>query len=154
NVVSVRVDPQRTNATQTQVADYFAALAREVQATPGVQAVGFTDALPLGDNFGWRRWNASTENHPQEEELSPLVRIVDEGYLATMKIPLRAGRGFTSADAETSEPVMLVNEALAKLLWPGQDPIGRYVKTSGVPRRVVGVVGSVRYFGLDRDADI
>jgi putative ABC transport system permease protein len=154
NVLSVRVDPQRSGATQSQVSDYFASLGREVQALPGVESVGFTDALPLGDNFGWRRWDATTEERPREERIVPLVRMADEGYLATMKIPLRAGRSFTAADGATSEPVIIVNEALAKLLWPGEDPIGRSMTTSNVSRRVVGVVGNVRYFGLDRAPDI
>jgi predicted lysophospholipase L1 biosynthesis ABC-type transport system permease subunit len=48
---------------------------------------------------------------------------------------------------------MIINETLAGIMWPGQDPLGRIVRTSGRDRRVVGVVGSVRYFGLDREVD-
>jgi predicted permease len=70
-----------------------------------------------------------------------------------MKIPLRSGRLFTAADDASSEPVAIVNERLARMFWPGQDAVGRYFRTSGKTRRVVGVVGDVRYFGLDRDAD-
>ena len=152
NVIAVRVDPSRAQTTRDQRNLYFDEVVRAVQAVPGVQALGLTDALPLGDNFGWRRWDASAEGFtPNEgERVLPLVRIVDDGYLGTMKIPLRAGRGFTHADDASSEPVIIVNETLANTLWPGKDPIGRMLKTSGVNRRVVGVVGGVRYFGLDR----
>ena len=155
NVLSVRVDQRRSGATATQYANYFDAIASEVRSIPGVQSVGFTDALPLGDNFGWRRWDARVAGAPRPTENGtfPLVRMIDEDYLATLGIRLRSGRSFTTADGEKGEPVIVINEALAKKLWPGQDAVGRYLITSEVTRRVVGVVGNVRYFGLDRDSD-
>jgi predicted permease len=155
NVIAVRVDPSTTRATRDQRNLYFDEVVRAVRAVPGVQALGLTDALPLGDNFGWRRWNASPAGSaPNDgERIQPLVRMIDEGYLGTMKIPLRAGRTFTAADDASSEPVIIVNETLAGTLWSGKDPVGRVLKTSGVNRRVVGVVGDVRYFGLDRGLD-
>jgi len=79
--------------------------------------------------------------------------MIDDGYLSAMRIPLRAGRAFTPADDATSQPVIIVNATLAALLWPGTDPIGKVLYTSGVGRRVVGVVRSVRYFALDRSVD-
>jgi predicted permease len=155
NVIAVRVDPSRAQTPRDQRNVYFDDVVHAVQAVPGVQALGLTDALPLGDNFGWRRWDASADGStPNDgERVNPLVRIIDEGYLGTMKIPLRAGRAFTRADDASSEPVIIVNETLANLLWPGKDPIGRMLTTSRVNRRVVGVVGDVRYFGLDRGLD-
>jgi ABC-type antimicrobial peptide transport system permease subunit len=60
-----------------------------------------------------------------------------------------AGRAFTAAD----DSVIIINEQLARTFWPNEKAVGRYVRTSGVNRRVVGVVGNVRYFGLDRDTD-
>jgi len=156
NVMSVRVDLSANQPTQAQRTAYFDEVVRAVGSIPGVQAVGLTDALPLGDNFGWRRWGASASDKAKVdgERVEPLVRMIDEGYLTAMKISLRAGRAFTTADNATSNPVIIINERLARTLWPGQDAIGRFVKTSGVNRLVVGVVGDVRYFGLDRDADV
>lgn len=152
NVIAVRVDPSRKQSTVAQRGAYFAEILRAVGSVPGVQALGLTDALPLGDNFGWRRWDASAPDRPRSdgERIQPLVRVIDDGYLPAMKVPLRAGRAFTNADDGSQEPVIIVNETLAAALWPGTDPIGRILKTSGVERRVVGVVGDVRYFGLDR----
>ena len=153
HLTAVRVDPRQKVDLATKVA-YFDAIVREVSSLPGVQSVGLTDALPLGDNFGWRRWTASTAEIPAGKNApAPLVRMVDEGYFAAMQIPLREGRPFTVADAQ-GELVMIVNEQLARTLWPGKDPIGREIKTSGKTRRVVGVVRDVRYFGLDREPDM
>ena len=155
NLIAVGVDPSRVQSTFAQRTLYFEEAVRAVRSVPGVQALGLTDALPLGDNFGWRRWNTSAGgSEPNaDQSIQPLVRMIDEGYLAAMKIPVRAGRTFTTADDSASEPVIIINETLARTLWPGKDPIGRVVSTSRRNRRVVGVVGDVRYLGLDRGVD-
>jgi predicted permease len=155
NLLAIRVDPHRSGTTLAQRNAYFDDVVRSVSAVPGVERLGLTDALPLGDNFGWRRWGASASEQPRGDYQGPqpLVRMIDEAYLGAMRIPLRAGRAFTAADDSASEPVIIVNETLATVMWPGTDPIGKVVHTSGKTRRVVGVVGSVRYFALDRDVD-
>ena len=152
NVIAVRVDPARGNRESGAAnAAYFDALVREVSGVPGVQALGLTDALPLGDNFGWRRWDASIPGRDATgDRVLPLVRMIDEGYLRTMQIPVLAGRAFAASD----DSVIIVNERLARAFWPNESAIGRYVRTSGSDRRVVGVVGDVRYFGLDRETDL
>ena len=154
NLVTLRVDPQHS-LTMAQRTSYFDAAVAAVRALPGVDEVGLTDALPLGDNFGWRRWNARLpEAEDGAEAPTPLVRMIDEGYIGAMKIPLREGRLFATTDDTASDRVMIVNERMARALWPGRSVIGQVVRTSGRERRVVGVVGDVRYFGLDRDADM
>ena len=155
NLLVMRVDPVRVGTTREQRNAYFDAVVREVGGVAGVEALGLTDALPLGDNFGWRRWGASLPGARSESDkpLTPLVRMIDAGYLATMRIPVHAGRGFTQADNATSEPVIIINDQLAAAIFPGQDPLGRAIETSGELRRVVGVVGGVRYFALDRDVE-
>jgi predicted permease len=85
--------------------------------------------------------------------VQPLVRMIDDGYLEAMRIPLHASRAFTSTDTVGSEPVVVVNDALARTLWPGTDPIGRMLHTQGEQLRVVGVVGGVSYFTLERETE-
>lgn len=151
DVVAVRVDPRRATTTHVTRNAYFDDVLRSVDILPGVRSVGLTDALPLGDNFGWRRWSASPVGRPRPlEDDEPLVRMIDEGYLAAMRIPLVAGRSFTPADTHTSEPVVVVNETLARTFWPGEAPLGRLLRTAGQERRVVGVVAGVRYFAPER----
>lgn len=153
NVFSVRVDPARTRSTLELKNAYFDELVRSVRATPGIDEIGLTDALPLGDNLGWRTWGAAVSGADRTAKpVETLVRMVDEGYLATMQISLRAGRRFTAADDASNEPVIIVNESLARTLWPDQDPLGRMVRTNNRDRRVVGVVGEVSYFALDRQS--
>ena len=79
------------------------------------------------------------------------VRIVSNGYFKAMGIPLLAGRDFTEHDDTTSEKVIIINDALARRLWPGQDPIGQMV-TQDDGRRVVGVVGGVRHVTVEQES--
>jgi predicted permease len=82
---------------------------------------------------------------------SAFVRVVSDGYVKAMGIPLRAGRDFSPDDTPTAEPVMIVNETMARTVWPGQDAIGKYVLgPCAKERRVIGVVGDVRHLALEQ----
>jgi hypothetical protein len=69
-------------------------------------------------------------------------------YLQAVGVPLRAGRYFSERDTLSSDPVILVNETLARILWTGRDPVGQIMALDG-GRRVVGVVGDVRHRALE-----
>jgi predicted permease len=155
NIIALRVDQPRGEMAGAEHRAYLDGLVRTVGTVPGVASVGLTDALPLGDNYGWRRWSARAVGQPVDsmQRQGPLVRMVDAGYFTTMRIPVRSGSVFTASDVPGSEPVAIVNQTLADVLWPGQDPVGRMMVAGGTPRRVIGVVGSVRYFSLDRDVE-
>jgi predicted permease len=150
--VTVRVDPDKSYATREQKLAYFDEVLRRVKEIPGVEAAGITDALPLGRN---RTWGARAKGVTYERGRGPsaFVRVVSDGYPAAMGIPLRAGRDISPQDTVSSEQVMLVNETMARALWPGQDPIGKIVLNACTPeRRVVGVVGDVRHLALEQGA--
>jgi predicted permease len=152
SLLAIRVDPPASYKARERRNAYFDAIVRGAGSAAGVDAVGLTDALPLGRNTGWRRWDVSAtkEGPARAGVVQPLVRMIDDGYLEAMRIPLHAGRAFTSTDTVGSEPVVVVNDALARTLWPGADPVGRMLHTQDEERRVVGVVGAVSYFALER----
>jgi predicted permease len=83
-------------------------------------------------------------HHPEA-----FIRVVSDGYFEALGIPLKLGREFTESDRASSDPVVVVNETLARTLWPGQDPVGQMMTQDG-GRRVVGVVGDVRHGGPER----
>jgi len=154
NVITLRVDPSRVAHPTIETRNsYFATVLQHVRSVPGVEAVGLTDALPLGDNFGWRGWTVTANDRADDPDArgNPLVRMIDDGYFSAMRIPIKAGRGFSSQDQRTSERVVVINEALSHALWPDEDPLGRVLRASGRDYRVVGVVNDVRYFALERD---
>ena len=70
--------------------------------------------------------------------------MIDDRYFSAMRIAMKAGRGFTSDDHPSSELVVIINESLARALWPNDDPLGQVLRASGQDYRVVGVVNDVR----------
>jgi predicted permease len=79
------------------------------------------------------------------------VRVVSDGYVRAMGIPLHAGRDLSPRDTPKTEPVIVVNETMARRLWPGQDAVGKIMSACG-DRRVVGIVGDVRHLALEEEA--
>ena len=149
---AIRVDPDSRYATREQRTAYFDEVLRRVKEIPGIEAAGITDALPLGRN---RTWGSPAKGVTYERGKFPLAfpRIVSDGYPAALGIPLRAGRDIAASDTATSEPIIVINETMARTLWPGQDPIGKYVVGGcAKERRVVGVVGDVRHLALEQSS--
>jgi predicted permease len=149
---AIRVDPDSRYRTTEQRHAYFDEVFRRVREMPGVESAGITDALPLGRN---RSWGARAKGVTYERGRGPsaFVRVVSDGYLKAMGIPLRAGRDFSSADTPVTEPVMMVNETMARTVWPGEDAIGKYVLgPCAKERRVIGIAGDVRHLALEQAA--
>jgi predicted permease len=148
--MTIRVDPDSRYETREQRNAYFDEVLRRVRDIPGVDSAGITDALPLGRN---RTWGAPAKGVVYERGRNPsaFVRVVSDGYPAALGIPLRAGRDLLPSDTAATEPVIVVNETMARALWPGQDPLGKYVLGGcAKERRVVGVVGDVRHLALEQ----
>jgi predicted permease len=147
---TIRVDPESRYATPEQRNAYFDEVLRRVKAIPGVESAGITDALPLGRN---RTWSPRAKGVTYERGRGPsaFVRVVTDGYPAAMGIPLKAGRDISERDVPSSEPVIMINETMARTLWLGQDPLGKIVLNACAPeRRVIGVVGDVRHLALEQ----
>jgi predicted permease len=142
-----RIDTAGRYDTDPQRVAFYDRLVRAVEAVPGVESAGITDALPLSRDRTWGI-RARGVNYPKDQIPVAHPRLIDHRYLRTMRIPLGAGRYFTAADTATSPRVIIINQKLARLLWPGQDPIGQTVVDGGMPR-VVGVVGNVRHQALE-----
>ena len=148
--ITVRVDPDGSYDTREKRVAYIGEVLRRTRELPGVESAGITDALPLGRN---RTWGARAKGVTYERGRGPSAfpRIVSDGYQTAMGIPLKAGRDIAPSDTATSDPVIVINETMAQALWPGQDPIGKFVINVCAPeRRVVGVVGDVRHLALEQ----
>ena len=155
NLLTLRV--QSTGSAYPTSAATFAhhdRLRRTVGALPGVRHVALASQLPLGgmfDKYGIRAQDKPLAN----EALAPSADryLVSPGFLEAMRVPLVRGRALTAADDDsTAAPVLIVNEALAAEIWPGENAIGKRVQVGGVDapwREVIGVVGNVRHHGLD-----
>jgi predicted permease len=152
STVAVRIDPntQYSEASRERNLSYFGEALRRVRSAPGVDAAGVIDSLPLGRN---RTWTVQEKGgvYAKGEKPDAYLHVVSEGYLGAMGIPVLAGRDFAESDDNSSPTVVLVNQTLARILWPGQDPVGRVLVASGVERRVIGVVQDVRHLDLEKE---
>jgi putative ABC transport system permease protein len=108
------------------------------EAMPGVRSVSAAQKLPLrgsGDN-----WGITIVGRPPVNATTAF-RMVTPGYFGTLGIPIRRGRDFLPSDREGSEPVVIINEALAARFFPGEEPLGKVLQTFGEPgERIVGIV--------------
>ena len=145
---ALRIDPSFGISSFAQQNSFIDDVLTRARSIPGIVAAGITDVLPLRDD---RSWAVSAvgqvygKSHPPPE---PFIRVVSDGYFEAAGIPLRSGRTFTERDRASSERVVVINETLARTLWPGQNPLGQMVATDG-GRRVVGVVADVRHAALE-----
>jgi len=133
---------------QSQQVQFYDTLIQRLQAVPGVTAAGAAVTLPIGgDDFGT---GYMIEGRAvQKPALRAGYQIVMPGYFHAMGIPIRGGRDFRASDDRKSPAVAMVNEALARQQWPGQDPIGRRLRfdDNGEWLTIVGVVGDIRHLG-------
>jgi predicted permease len=92
------------------------------------------------------------EQVPGEERLAGL-RFVTPRFFETLGIPLRSGRDVADSDTQASLPIAVVSESFARQYWPGQDALGRRFKIRGIDWTIVGVVGDIRFRGLERRSE-
>ena len=137
-------------------AQIYKQLIDQIKATPGVQSAAAILSLPLsGDTLNvWR--SVIREGRPMtpDEESNAQHHPITPDYFQTLQIPLKAGRTFTDHDTSESPKVVIVNETMARQLWPGENPIGRRFtvwRDEKFPREVVGVVGDTKP-SLDKEA--
>ena len=148
-----RIETGEKYTTGPQRIAFYERLVRGVEAVPGVESVGVTDALPLSRDRSWGFWLRGVQYLPgQAPNAHP--RVVDFRYLSTMKIPLVAGRGIAETDTVESEKVLVINQKAANRLWPGSNAVGQMVVFGGQDRRVVGVVGNVRHQTVEQEGEL
>lgn len=145
--------PERYQAPASRVA-FLRELAARLAALPGVTSAGVGAPYPFSG--GGASGSFNIEGRPQTPgDPGPHghIRYVSPGYFTTLKIPLRAGRYFTHDDRQETQPVVIIDEILAKQYWPNEDPIGKRMRRGSRPwATIVGVVGAVRHSDLIGEA--
>jgi len=139
NLVSAGYDTQRAQTFQDE-------LLERVKALPGVKSAAFARMTPL--SYGsYSSTPIAVDGYQPPPEEQPTVQYNEVGpdYLATMGIPLVAGREFTRVDYEKSAPVAVVNETMVARYWPGRNPIGERLQVKGRWTQVVGVAKDSKY---------
>lgn len=150
NAVALRIDPSTRFRTDGAREAYYAEALRLVRSASGVEAAGLTDVLPTGFNRRWSVPAPDLASGGARGNATPYVRVISEGYVRAMGLSLVAGRDFTASDDSEAPAVILINEELARSLWPGQDPIGRTLDVWPLEREVIGVVRGTRYLAPEQ----
>ena len=125
-----------------------------LRSTGGVEVATAAVDLPLdGGRMGLGGLRVpGLELPPGENSLDVDWNVVEPGYFRALRLPLTRGRDFTAADTTGSQPVAIINEALARRAWPGQDPIGRQMEMQAMSGRtlltVVGVTADAKLISL------
>ncbi|MEY2548553.1 MAG: hypothetical protein QOD64_1135, partial [Verrucomicrobiota bacterium] len=127
---------------------FFQNAIEKIKALPGVTAAAAGSNLPASDN-GNTRSPAAVEGRPLPAVSDRTIAVrstISPGFLATLGIPVKQGRDFTWQDKAGSPLTVIINETMAKKLFPGENPVGRRLITgiASIPREIVGVSGDVR----------
>jgi len=156
NVMTLRAELPIPDYARVVTRDaFYRRVLADVRALPGVRAAGFISFLPISKMRGgiWPvKVAGDTEAADDTRGANNVaaLRFVTSGYFDAMRIPLVRGRDVSEGDAQDRPFVAIVSESFAKRYWPGQDPIGRHFNFGFEDRAVVGIVGDVKFRGLER----
>ncbi len=145
---------EMSEQAETRRLTYHRRAVESLRALPGVDSAGAVSVLPLSQSISDRLLEIEGDPAgPGREMTSEEYRVVTPGLFETLRIPLLKGRTIEATDTASAPPVVVVNESFVRRRFPGGEALGkrlRLTSPAGAWTTVVGVVGDVREFGLDR----
>jgi predicted permease len=149
NVTTLAVPlPSEKYNARDRIAVTASQIAERTRSVPGVEDAAIAWYLPFSGNRNTDGFIVEGHAPPSNAggETQTVQLAVGPGFFRTLRIPLKYGRDFTSADRASTTPVMIVDEALARRYWTGADALGKRIRLTGDTTwcTIVGVVGSVR----------
>jgi predicted permease len=146
---------------KTAVLAAYRELRERLERLPSVTAAGAVTSLPLSQMFAWGPITVEGRVPlPGERFINADVRVISGHYFQAMEIPLRGGRFFNENDTADKPQAAIIDDYMARQLWPNQDPIGKRLHIGGINETdspwitVVGVVGRIKQYTLDSDSRI
>jgi putative ABC transport system permease protein len=156
NVLSARVTlPREKYPKPEQQLAFYKQVVDRVRALPGVDSAGTIDAVPFANDGEGSTQPVAIEGRPVVEfAMQPevAVRNTSPGYFRAVRIPLLAGREFTEQDSLDQPLAVVISESMAREFWPNENAVGKRLTLSFYPgkvREVIGIVGDVKFRGLD-----
>jgi predicted permease len=146
--ISVDYDDGRNAAKRTAI---WQEVVRRASLIPGVEAAGISDNLPMSRNRSWGI-KAKGGDYEGGKFQGVFVYIISPEYLRSMGMRLIKGRDFNWSDLADNQNVVIINETVARKLWPGEDPVGRIALAGGTEVRVIGVIADIRETSAEDDA--
>ncbi len=163
NVLTFSLSLPEEKYDEARATAFYEEVQERIRGVSGVEAVGAALSLPVAEGMKVDV-PFTIEGRPPAapgQEYKAFLRPVSPSYLQTLRVPLRAGRLLEAGDRASAPPVVVVNETLARLYWPGRSPVGQRMvfsqdlgglgRVDEAVREVVGVVGDVRHNGQAND---
>ena len=147
--ISVDYGDDRDPAKRTMI---WQEIVRRTAAIPGVEVAGISDNLPMSRNRSWGIAVPGKQKLTAGDFIPIYVYIVSPGYLKAMGMHLIEGRDIRWDDLYSNRNVVILNQTVARKLWPGQDPIGRIAIAGGMNSEVIGVIADVRESSAEESA--
>jgi putative ABC transport system permease protein len=144
------------NSTADQWRIFYQQVIERIAALPGVEAAGLiNDFLTTGNPDGLVTIERGSSDNLEPARIPFNRDPVSEGFFQTLRVPLLKGRFFNAQDNQASVPVAIINETMVRLVWPGEEPLGKRFKLGSAQSSnpwltVVGVVGDMRRQNLER----
>jgi putative ABC transport system permease protein len=153
HLISLDTAPAMLHYLPEQTDAFYRKLVGRVRTMAGVEGVALAESLPLSPSQSTLDVVPEGFQLPKgREKVVVFGGAVDEGYFATLNVPIERGRAFTDADRAGSRRVAIVNAQFAKRFWPGQDPLGKRIrldKADGPVAEVVGVAKTGHYLAIN-----
>jgi len=153
DVLTAQVDlPSQRYGEHEPRAAFYEALLREARRIPGITHASINSSLPFSNRNSQGSYQIDGREVPEGTPAPHgLQRYVDEDFFRTLQIPLLKGRTFEVADRAGSEPVVIIDEVLARRHFADQDPIGQGLSRGSEVATVIGVVGSIKHGTLSEE---
>jgi len=155
SVLLANLNPFLNGYDAVRGADFYRQLLERVEGHPGVKSATLTSFVPLRQDGGGNSRRLSVDGYTPhaDEPMNVVTDTAGPGFLATLQIPLIAGRDIGREDNERANPVAVVNETFAKRYWSGQPALGRHIRIGDTKREVVGVFGNFTYRSPSEDPE-
>jgi predicted permease len=142
NLLLVPIDPDKSLSPPRDEQRFFAAVHQRIAAIPGVRSVAFSDTTLTG-GLGWSP-DIEIPGRPDDRDREARMLSVSDRYFATVGINLLQGRDFLPTDTESVQDVVIVNEEFARVFFPDENPLGRFMAIKGWEGeyQIVGLCGN------------
>lgn len=148
NLLTAKISlPREKYADSDATIRFYDQLLTRIQSLPGIEGAAVISHLPVEEQGFNGNISIEGKTYPPNESPQVEFRLISPDYFHTANIPLLRGRYFTSQDRASAAPVVIINDSMAKQIWPGEDPIGKHV-ADDIKATVIGVVGDVKNYGL------
>jgi predicted permease len=152
--------PEGKYSTPEQQTTFFNRVLQQAETLPGVQSAALINLIPFSETSQATKFliEGRPAPAPSAEQINRAsYHMVSPRYFEAMKIPLISGRTFTEYDRKGAQDVAIISKKMAERFWAGTDPVGQRISLEDTPETlitIVGVVGDVKYLGLEAESEV